>query len=260
MGTPIKLKYMFRFLGGIAFLCFVGWLVYWLLAEVKVTNWLGLAAIGLFLIIPGIAAAINLPAEIASLLLVLRGSNPQVLEATVEAIGHARAGEGDPVPSAFDDVEYQRGRLAFQAQQAENLRGGGHFEAAIELQQETLTELESTFGHRDEGTRFAAVSLGNAFLDHGAYAEAEQVYGRYLALAPLEITYNLACCKCMLGNLDNARALLRMHFSWKTALGLKEDAPPSLDHALRDAHLVALRRELPDLKREGMAVTSLQGV
>jgi len=69
-----------KFLFGVAFLVGVVALIYWLLAIYKVSNWLGLAAIGVFLILPLINALFSLPGECIVLYKILTSNNPAELE------------------------------------------------------------------------------------------------------------------------------------------------------------------------------------
>lgn len=76
----VKAKYTVKFLFGVAFLVGVVALIYWLLAIYKVSNWLGLAAIGVFLILPLINALFSLPGECIVLYKILTSNNPAELE------------------------------------------------------------------------------------------------------------------------------------------------------------------------------------
>ena len=55
-------------------------LVYWLLFVYEVRNWLGLAAIIFFLILPGMVSLRTIPNEIRALLLVWRSDDPAAAE------------------------------------------------------------------------------------------------------------------------------------------------------------------------------------
>lgn len=77
---PEKVKYTIRLILGLAFLFAVASLVYWLLFVYEVRNWLGLAAIIFFLILPGLASLRTIPNEVRALLLVWRSDDPAAVE------------------------------------------------------------------------------------------------------------------------------------------------------------------------------------
>lgn len=75
-----KLKYTVKFLLAILFLVGVVALLYWLFAIYRVSNWLALLAIGVFLVLPLIKVLLSLPGEFIALYNILRSDNPEEVE------------------------------------------------------------------------------------------------------------------------------------------------------------------------------------
>jgi nephrocystin-3 len=82
-------------------------------------------------------------------------------------------------------------------------------------------------------------SLGAMLIHRGKYKEAFQLLESYLNIDSDRFQYNLACCCCNLGKLDEARNLLREHF--------RSGSPPPLEYAVKDADLSVLHSELIEL-------------
>lgn len=75
-----KWKYTFKLLAGLIFFIVVLVLLYWLLFIYRVRNFLALAVILIFLVIPSIRSILTLPNEFRALKLIWQSDDPEALD------------------------------------------------------------------------------------------------------------------------------------------------------------------------------------
>ncbi len=117
----------------------------------------------------------------------------------------------------------------------------GRYNEAEALLRRLLQERESVLGQTHPHTLESARLLGSLLNEKGDNEAAAGHLRQWIKISADEgIRYDLACYECLLGHLDDARRLLRLEFA---------ESPSSVEDAMTDDDLAALRSELPFLAK-----------
>ena len=226
MGTHTKHSHTTHILAAVAALILDGWMMYFLLSDPLSWPLTGVMKILLLLLVgSGIGLVVVISSETAAL---NKASARKPSNGQPDALTRARAivastqflvSTKDTIPAVLCVTE-----MAIR---------------------QNLERVQVLVGHDHPLTYSVAAMLGRVLMRQSMYAETAELYREFVAGAPREMLYDLACCECMLGDYHKARGMLRMHF----ALGYD----PKLETAIHDERLITLRDELPQLRADGKA-------